>query len=157
MKIGTNTQLKNIHDMRNNVAENSFQRALSMAETHIKVKDQDAFKKSFVGYILDAVKSDSVLRHIDIQTLYNLNDISFHETRYKEYYTDYSLYNYDYIVTNDTQKDAYKWAVKVCELLNKSPQRLGIGRFERMPFINIDSELLHDTYSVNCEDILMLK
>jgi hypothetical protein len=122
IKIGTNHQLKAIHELRNNHAESTFKRACELVTAHeISINDMEAFKLSFTSYVRAYISSHDVLKHIDISTQLNWNHLYKLEQTYKEYFVPIELIDYDIYATTDTQIEAYKYAKKIKELMNEHP------------------------------------
>jgi len=122
IKIGTNTQAKTIHELRNNHAQKTLQFALEfMKANDMEVKDQDIFRQSFVSYAREHIKSHEVLKHLDTSNLISWNNLYQLEKTYHDYFVPIELIDYDIYATTETQIEAYKYAKKLKELLNEHP------------------------------------
>lgn len=122
IKIGTNTQAKTIHELRNNHAQRTFNSALEfMKSNDMEVKDIDTFKQSFVNYARERIKAHDVLKHLDTSNLIQWSTLHKLEQIYHEYFEPTELIDYDIYATTETQIEAYKYAKKLKELLNEHP------------------------------------
>jgi hypothetical protein len=122
IKIGTNTQAKTIHELRNNHAQKTFNSALEfMKDNDMEVKDMDTFRQGFVNYARERIKAHEVLKHLDTSNLIQWSTLYKLEQIYHEYFEPTELIDYDIYATTDTQIEAYKYAKKLKELLNEHP------------------------------------
>ena len=122
IKIGTNTQAKTIHELRNNHAQKTFNSALEfMKDNDMEVKDMDTFRQSFVSYARERIKAHDVLKHLDTSNLIQWSTLHKLEQIYRDYFQPTELIDYDIYATTDTQIEAYKYAKKLKELLNEHP------------------------------------
>lgn len=151
IKIGTNTQAKTIHELRNNHSQKTFLVALEfMKANDLVVTDIDTFKQSFVSYAREHIKSHEVLKDLDTSNLISWNNLYQLEKTYHEYFVPIELIDYDIYATTDTQIEAYKYAKKLKELLNEHP--LIKENFNVPLLINQGY-----SYEIDPEAILMLK
>jgi hypothetical protein len=122
IKIGTNHQQKAIHELRNNHAQSTLNRALELMKSNdMEVKDLDTFRQSFVNYARELIKAHDVLKHLDTSTLISWNHLYQLEKTYKEYFVPIELIDYDIYATTQPQIDGYKYAKKLKELMNEHP------------------------------------
>lgn len=122
IKIGTNTQAKTIHELRNNHAQKTFNSALEfMKDNDMEVRDMDTFRQSFVNYAREQINAHDVLKHLDTSNLIQWSTLYKLEQIYHEYFQPTELIDYDIYATTDTQIEAYKYAKKLKELLNEHP------------------------------------
>jgi len=122
IKIGTNYQLKAIHELRNNHAQSTFKRAYELVTAHeISINDIEAFKLSFTSYVRAYISSHEVLKHLDMSTQLNWNNLYQLEKTYKEYFVPIELIDYDIYATTQPQIEGYKYAKKLKELMNEHP------------------------------------
>jgi hypothetical protein len=122
IKIGTNYQLKAIHELRNNHAQSTLKHACELVTAHeISINDMEAFKSSFTNYVRAYISSHEVLKHLDMSTQLNWNNLYKLEKTYKEYFVPIELIDYDIYATTQPQIDGYKYAKKLKELMNEHP------------------------------------
>jgi len=122
IKIGTNHQQKVINELRNNHAQSTFKRACELVTAHeISINDIEAFKSSFTSYVRAYINSHQVLKHLDMSTQLNWNNLYKLEGTYKEYFVPTDLIDYDIYATTQPQIEGYKYAKKLKELMNEHP------------------------------------
>jgi len=113
IKIGTNYQLKAIHELRNNYAQKTLKSAIELLTSHeISINDMEAFKSSFTNYVRSYINSHEVLKHIDTQTILNWNNLYKLEQTYKEYFEPTDLIDYDIYATTQPQIEGYKYILR---------------------------------------------
>ena len=105
----------------NKVAETYYIQACGLVDEFCPIDDPEEFKKSFTHYVRTFIAKDKFLKHLDINSLFNFNKLTFLENRYKEYFKDTSKYCFDYMATKPEHIEALKYAEKMCKLLNEHP------------------------------------
>lgn len=154
MKIGTNTQLQIIHSLKQQHADAMLKKATFLISEFVKDIDTELFKKSFVGYLTAEIEKDAVMKLIGKEKVFtHWNELQLLEATYKAYNVNMQSNPknvYEYHTQNDIQVKAYEYSIKLCELLNSHPT-INECRID-IPLLKKD-----ETYSPDCEAILMLK
>jgi hypothetical protein len=148
MKVGKNIQLETIHKMRDAHAEGVYQCAKKYVEQYYPIKDDDAFRRSFVGYLRKQIAGEKYVTNVE-------QNINWHELEklasiYSEYHVNWDAYSYDLELTNQKQIDAWKLCEKLCKVLNNGGEVSKV--FSRIPFLENNGQW-HPCF----EQIQMLK
>lgn len=127
VKLGTNTTAEHIYKAKHQHAQNVLNQAKIFVSELIPLEqlefDIELFKQSFVGYTQTFIKSDSVLKRIDTESIINLSALQTLEKRYHEYRQPENQ-NFDIFATTEYQVTCFEYSLKLCELLNKHPQQI---------------------------------
>ena len=150
MVLAQNLERKNQDIIKNNHATKTLNRAVNMVAQFCTIDDLEAFKMSFTAYVHNHIKNDSILKHLDAHKLFDFTALSQLEQTYKAYKVDIENSDYNYIATNQTQIEAYHFAIDLCKLLNKN-KSLMPHTFVNIPLIRNGFEFLP-----NYEAITML-
>lgn len=148
MKVGKNTQLETIHKLRDAHAEGVYQRAKKYVEQYYPIKNDDAFRRSFVGYLRKEIAGEKYITNVE-------RNINWHELEklasiYSEYHVNWDAYSYDLELTNQRQIDTWKLCEKLCKVLNNEGD---ISQaFRRIPFLENNGQW-HPSFT----EIQMLK
>ena len=159
VKLGTNHQAENIYKSKRQVAETALNQAKCLVAELIPLetleKDVELFKQSFVGYTSKFINQDKVLKHIAPDSFINLTALATLEKRYHEYKQPDNL-NFDIYATTENQVIAFDYSLKLCELLNKHPQKSEFLHQQRNTIIPL-VELAAATFIPDIHAISMLK
>lgn len=131
MKVGKNESLLNIHTMRDNHAENTYQNARQLVEQHYPIDDDNAFRKHFAEYLRKQIAKEKYVTSIEG----NINWIELHKLsqRYLEYHVNWDAYSYDLELTNPKQIEMWKLCEKLAKTLNASGSLC--EEFKSIPFL----------------------
>lgn len=152
--IGTNHQQKNIDAARNKVADHAVTMAKGLLTDKIIISDEVAFRQSFTAYAAEYIAKDPILKYVN--NFLNFNELRECEHRYKEYHRDTDVINYDYIIHTTKQKDAYAYALTLCDALNNPKYLQTLPYFRaKLPFVAFDgSKYILDYDSFFTSDML---
>jgi len=159
VKIGSNHQAEDISKSKHQVAQTSLNQAKCLVAELIPLetleKDIELFKQSFVGYTSKFIKQDNVLKRLDPTSFINLTALATLEKRYNEYRQPDNL-NFDIYATTEHQVLAFDYISKLCELLNKHPQKNEFRSPTKNTIIPL-VEFSADTFTPDIHAISMLK
>lgn len=131
MKVGKNERLLNIHTMRDNHAEKTYQNARQLVEQYYPIDDDDAFRKHFAGYLRKQIAKEKYVTSIEENI--NWGELENLSMRYLEYHVNWDAYSYDLELTNPKQIEMWKLCEKLAKTLN------GAGsiskEFKSIPFL----------------------
>lgn len=121
MIIGTDEQGRSIYNARKGVADNTLLIAVGILQKLIPTVKSADLTGGILNYLSDYLTKDPVLKHLDPKTILpRYNELYPLDVRYKEYFVGDKA-NFDIVLTTKEQKDAYKYAKELTDLLNKNP------------------------------------
>jgi hypothetical protein len=148
--IAKNERLIKLHAAKNKVAEAAEAEARSLVLAFMPITNEEDFSKSWINYVRQYIAKDKLLKHLDSNSLFNFNRLTFLQQRYKEYYCDPSNTCYDYIATKEEQLIVLEYCKQLCTLLNTHPQPLSAAYKINIPLLQMDGNL----FEPNLEEIL---
>jgi hypothetical protein len=159
VKMGSNHQAEHISKSKQQHAQNTLAQAKCLVAELIPLetleKDIELFKQSFVGYTSKFIKQDPILKRIDASSFINLTALTNLEKRYNEYKQPDNL-NFDIFATTEHQVLAFDYSLRLCELLNKHPQKNEFRHHQKNTIIPL-VEFSVDTFIPDIHAISMLK
>jgi hypothetical protein len=120
MIVGQNERLLSIHNMRDNHAQKAYKRAKELIEVHYPINDDDAFRKSFTGYLRKQIAKEKYITNIE-QSI-NWIELDNLTKTYLEYQVNWDAYSYDLELINQSQVNMWKLCEKLCKTLNASKE-----------------------------------
>ena len=149
--IAKNERLIKLHAAKNHVANTALLEARNLVLEFMPIADEAEFSKSWIGYVRQYIAKDNLLKHLDSDSLFNFNRLTFLEKRYKEYYCDPAAYCYDHIATKEEQLIVLEYCKQLCTLLNTHPQPLLSTAYKiNIPLLQREGDL----FEPNLEEIL---
>jgi hypothetical protein len=149
--IAKNERLIKLHAAKNHVANTALLEARNLVLEFMPIADEAEFSKSWIGYVRQYIAKDNLLKHLDSDSLFNFNRLTFLEKRYKEYYCDPAATCYDYIATKEEQLIVLEYCKQLCTLLNTHPQPLLSTAYKiNIPLLQREGDL----FEPNLEEIL---
>ena len=131
MKVGKNERLLNIHTMRDNHAEKTYQNARQLVEQYYPIDDDDAFRKHFAGYLRKQIAKEKYVTSIEENI--NWGELENLSMRYLEYHVNWDAYSYDLELINPKQIEMWKLCEKLAKTLNASGSLS--KEFKSIPFL----------------------